>query len=43
MYFLLVIGVRHLNMSSYLLQEWVQIENLKSIQFIVHFTNDQLQ
>lgn len=40
MSFLLVIVVFHLNMSSDLFQEWIQIENLKSIPFTVDFTND---
>lgn len=43
MSFLLVIVVVNLNMSSDLFQEWIQTENLKSVQITVHFTNDQLQ
>lgn len=43
MSFLLVIVVVNLNMSSDLFQEWIQTENLKSVQITVQFTNDQLQ
>lgn len=39
MSFLLAIVVFHLNMPS----DISELENLKSIQFTVHFTNVQLQ